>query len=96
MNPVFDQEFEALVEKFAELLTGRSTPEMVEKVKKWAIYNHIHKSMPALASHWNQTHPEAKREIRLLFEEIRDLNHALRAHAQSSGATGSPGEDPDR
>ncbi|MDF2720146.1 MAG: hypothetical protein K0R28_7071 [Paenibacillus sp.] len=70
MNPVFDREFEALVEKFAELLTGKANPETVEKVKKWAIYNHIHKSMPALASHWNQSHPEAKQEIRRLFEEI--------------------------
>jgi hypothetical protein len=79
MNPVFDREFEALVEKFAELLTGKANPETVEKVKKWAIYNHIHKSMPALASHWNQSHPEAKQEIRRLFEEIKGLNEALRA-----------------
>lgn len=79
MNPVFDSEFEALVEKFAELLTGRTSPEAVEKVKKWAIYNHIHKTMPALSSHWNQSHPEAKQEIRKLFEEIKAWNEALRA-----------------
>ncbi|MDF2716678.1 MAG: hypothetical protein K0R28_3603 [Paenibacillus sp.] len=79
MNPVFDREFEALVEKFAELVTGKTDRETVEKVKKWAIYNHIHKSMPALASHWNQSHPEAKREIRKLFEEIKSLNEAQRA-----------------
>lgn len=86
MNPVFDREFEALVEKFAELLTGKSNPETVEKVKKWAIYNHIHKSMPALSNHWNQSHPEAKQEVRKLFEEIKSLNEAHRA-ARSEGKT---------
>lgn len=86
MNPVFDQEFEALVEKFAELLTGKSDTETVEKVKKWAIYNHIHKSMPALTNHWNQNHPEAKREVRLLFEEIRSLNEAARAQRSTEGS----------
>ncbi|WP_127579500.1 DUF2573 family protein [Paenibacillus koleovorans] len=93
MNPVFDQEFDALVEKFAELVTGKSNTEMVDKIIKWSIYNHIHKSMPALTAHWGQTHPEAKREVRLLFEEIRDLNQAQRAHAQTSGATGAPKEE---
>ncbi|MDF2671171.1 MAG: hypothetical protein K0R67_3477 [Paenibacillus sp.] len=93
MNPTFDQEFEALVEKYAELLTGKSSSIMVDKVTKWAIYNHIHKSMPALTAHWGQSHPEAKREVRLLFEEIRDLNQAQRAHSQTSGATGAVKED---
>lgn len=95
MTQAFDQEFEALVEKFAELLTGRTDAESLEKVRKWAIYNHIHKSMPALTSHWNQSHPEAKREVRLLFEEIRDWNNALRAHQQTSGATGKADSEPD-
>ncbi|MBD2863406.1 YusU family protein [Paenibacillus oceani] len=90
MNPVFDQEFEALVEKFAELLTGCSNPETVEKVRKWAVYNHIHKSMPALTNHWNQNHPEAKREVRLLFEEIRSLNEAWRAQRSADTATPPP------
>ncbi|GAA3408733.1 YusU family protein [Paenibacillus hodogayensis] len=84
MNPVFDREFDALVDKFAELLTGQSTPGTVEKVKKWAIYNHIHKTMPALASHWNQSHPEAKQEIRKLFEEIKSMNEAVRAERDQS------------
>lgn len=82
MNPVFDKEFDALIEKFAELLTGQSSPELVEKVKKWAIYNHIHKSMPALSSHWSQSHPEARVEVRKIFEEIRDLNAALKNEKQ--------------
>jgi hypothetical protein len=75
----FERDFHALLEKSAELLTGESSPEMTEKVKIWAIYQHFHKAMPALTSHWNQVHPEGKAEIRRIFEEIRDLNQALKA-----------------
>lgn len=78
MNAAFKESFEALVEKYAELLTGDTSPEMTEKIKYWAIYNHIHKTMPALSSHWGGTHPEAKAEVRKLFEEVRDLNQKLR------------------
>ncbi|MDQ1912214.1 DUF2573 family protein [Paenibacillus sp. GD4] len=78
MNVLFDDEFEGLVAKFSELLTGDDSKEMVEKIKIWAIYNHIHKTMPALASHWNQSHPEAKVTIRKLYEEVRDLNLKLK------------------
>ena len=92
MNPVFDDEFEALVEKFAELLTGRTDTITVEKVKKWAIYSHIHKTMPALAAHWSQSHPEAKREMRRLFEEIRDLNQKLRGTAPNPATPPKPSE----
>ncbi|MFC5447523.1 DUF2573 family protein [Paenibacillus aestuarii] len=79
MNTEFTQEFEALLVKTAELITGDTSPEMVEKIKIWAIYNHIHKSLPALASHWNQTHAVGKAEVRRIFEEVRDLNQALKA-----------------
>lgn len=82
MNSRFTDEFDGLVEKFSELLTGDTSPEMVEKIKVWAIYNHIHKTMPALASHWNQSHPEGKADIRKLFEEVRDLNLKLKAENQ--------------
>ncbi|MCS7458927.1 YusU family protein [Paenibacillus doosanensis] len=78
MNPQFQTEFDALVEKFAELLTGDTSPEMVEKIKVWSVYNHIHRSMPALANHWNQTHPEGKAAVRSLYEEVRSLNLALK------------------
>jgi hypothetical protein len=81
MNPNFNHEFDSLVEKFSELLAGEASPELVEKVKIWSMYNHIHKTMPALTKHWNQEHPEAKADIRSLFEEIRDLN---RAHREAS------------
>lgn len=60
MNSRFTEEFDGLVEKFSELVTGDASPEMVEKIKVWSIYNHIHKTMPALTSHWNQLHPEGK------------------------------------
>lgn len=85
MNSRFSVEFDALVEKFSELLTGESTPDMVDKMKVWAIYSHIHKTMPALASHWSQSHPESRAEIRKLFEEVRDLNQKLKAKQQSPG-----------
>lgn len=74
MNPQFDEQFQALVQKFAELLTGDASPETVQKITYWSIYNHIHKTMPALASHWNQHHPEGKADVRQLFVEIRQLN----------------------
>ncbi|WP_248927757.1 DUF2573 family protein [Paenibacillus hamazuiensis] len=83
MKNELEQPFEALVEKFAELLVGDTSPEMIEKIKIWSVYNHIHKSMPALASHWNQSHPEARAEMRRLFEEIRDLNQEHKARSKN-------------
>lgn len=73
-----ERDFEALCETYAELLTGDKSPEAVSKIKMWAIYNHIHKTMPALASHWNKEHLESKAQMRELFEEVRALNEALR------------------
>jgi hypothetical protein len=78
MNNQFDVEFEALLETFSAMLTGSKTPEMVEKIKVWSIYNHIHKTMPALASHWNQDHPESRAVIRGLFQEVRALHLELK------------------
>jgi Protein of unknown function (DUF2573) len=75
----FQSEFDVLMEKASELLTGDSSEEMVNKIKIWSMYQHIHKIMPALTSHWNQTHPDSKSEMRKLFEEIRDLNQQLKA-----------------
>ncbi|MFB6366156.1 Protein of unknown function [Paenibacillus tianmuensis] len=86
MNSRFAAEFEGLVEKYTELLTGDASAETVEKIKAWAIYNHIHKTMPALASHWNQQHPEGKADVRKLFEEVRDLNQKLKAANQQAEA----------
>ncbi|WP_240414571.1 DUF2573 family protein [Paenibacillus periandrae] len=78
MNTEFETEFNALVETFAEMVTGSRSPEMVEKIKVWSIYNHIHKTMPALASHWNQDHPESRAVIRGLFEEVRAMHLELK------------------
>lgn len=84
MNSQFNTEFDSLVEKFAELLTGSASPEMVEKIKVWSVYNHIHKTMPALASHWNQSHPESRAVIRGLYEEVRRLNLELKENNKKS------------
>jgi hypothetical protein len=51
MEKVFVQQFEALLEKYSELLVGVSDEETKEKVKAWALYSHIAKSMPALIKH---------------------------------------------
>ncbi|OAS18457.1 DUF2573 family protein [Paenibacillus oryzisoli] len=75
----FENDFNTLVAKTAELITGDTSPEMIEKIKIWAFFNHVHKALPALASHWNQSHPEGKAEMRKIFEEIRDLNQAKQA-----------------
>lgn len=74
----FNLTFQALIEKYCELLLGESSPELIEKVKVMAIYNYINKSMPPLVSHWNQTHVDAKDEIKSIFEEIKRLNEQYR------------------
>ncbi|MGG1517386.1 DUF2573 family protein [Paenibacillus oryzisoli] len=79
MTPQFEEDFQNLVYKAAELITGDTSPEMLEKIKAWAFYNHVHKALPALASHWNQTHPEGKAGMRSIFEEVKTLNQALQA-----------------
>lgn len=89
----FDTEFHALAETLAELVTGDTSPDMLEKIKVWAIYNHIHKTMPALASHWSQAHPEARAHIRALFEEIRDKNQALKASRAAEPLAKPPTEE---
>ncbi len=79
MNEATLQQVEALIETFAERLTGKSDPETVEKIKLWSIYSHIHKTMPPLTAHWTQEHPEAKTDMRQLFEEIKEWNEQFRA-----------------
>ncbi|RHW39023.1 DUF2573 family protein [Neobacillus notoginsengisoli] len=71
-------QFEALLEKYAELLTGTSEKNITDKVKMYALYTHIAKTMPALAKHWNALYPEAKGEIMGLMTEIKQLNEAHR------------------
>jgi uncharacterized protein YpbB len=78
MEKVFAQQFEALLEKYSELLVGEANDGIKEKVKVWALYTHIAKSMPALAKHWNELYPEAKEEMKEIINEIKQLNEQHR------------------
>jgi hypothetical protein len=78
MEKVFAQQFEALLEKYSELLVGESSEETKEKVKTWALYTHIARSMPALSKHWNELYPEAKQEMKEMIDDIKLLNEQLR------------------
>ncbi|WML60670.1 YusU family protein [Neobacillus sp. PS2-9] len=82
MEKVFVQQFEALLEKYSELLVGESNEEVKEKVKAWALYTHIAKSMPALAKHWNELYPDGKEEIKQIVGEIKQMNEKHRKSAQ--------------
>ena len=82
MEKVFVQQFEALLEKYSELLIGKSDEETKEKVKAWALYSHIAKSMPALINHWNGLYPEAKDEMKGIINEIKQLNEQHRNSKQ--------------
>ncbi|MGG3468049.1 DUF2573 family protein [Neobacillus pocheonensis] len=82
MEKVFAQQFEALLEKYSELLVGESSEVTKEKVKSWALYTHIAKSMPALAKHWNELYPEAKEEMKQIINEIKQLNEQHRNSAK--------------
>jgi hypothetical protein len=79
MENSFIDQFDGLLEKYTELLIGEATPEQVEKIKVWALYNQMHKTMPNLTQHWTAAHPEAKAAVRALFEEVKQLNEAHRA-----------------
>ncbi|MEH7307635.1 DUF2573 family protein [Neobacillus drentensis] len=79
MEKAFVKQFEALLEKYSELLVGEATDETMEKVKMWALYTHIAKSMPALAKHWNGLYPEAKEEMKQLINEIKIMNEQHRS-----------------
>lgn len=78
MEKVFAEQFQALLEKYSELLVGESNVETREKVKTWALYTHIAKSMPALAKHWNELYPEAKEEMKTIINDIKLLNEQHR------------------
>ena len=78
MENAFVKQFEALLEKYSELLVGESTEETKEKVKVWALYSHIAKSMPALAKHWNGLYPDAKVEMMQIINEIKVMNEQHR------------------
>ncbi len=72
------EQFEGLIDKYTELLLGEATDELKEKVKMWALYLHISKSMPPLAKHWNATYPKSKNELKEIINEIKKLNERYR------------------
>nr|WP_263324963.1 YusU family protein [Neobacillus sp. Marseille-Q6967] len=78
MEKAFVQQFNALIEKYSELLVGETSEETQEKVKAWALYTHIAKSMPSLAKHWNELYPEAKTEMKDIIQDIKLLNEQHR------------------
>lgn len=82
MEKIFAEQFKALLEKYSELLVGESSEETTEKVKAWALYTHIAKSMPALAKHWNELYPEAKVEMKTIINEVKELNEQHRKAAK--------------
>jgi len=83
----FREQFAALLEKYTELLLGKADEELQEKVRFWILYQHISKSMPNLARHWNALYPEAKAELRNLILEIKQMNedHRKRTHGKKDG-----------
>jgi hypothetical protein len=82
MDETFRGQFEALMDKYTELLLGQTNEELKEKVKVWALYSHVAKLMPALAKHWNELYPEAKEQMKQLIAEIKQLNDEARANAK--------------
>jgi uncharacterized Zn finger protein len=78
MDKEFQQQFEALLEKYSELLVGDSEESVKEKVKVFSLYSHIAKSMPALAKHWNGMYPDAKKQMFEIMNEVKVLNEQYR------------------
>ena len=78
MEQKLNKQLDGLLEKYTDLLLGEATPELKEKVQAWVLYNHISKSMPPLAKHWNETYPDAKEAMRSLVLEIQELNKQQR------------------
>ena len=83
MNQKFMEEFDGLLEKYTELLLGENNEELKEKVKVWALYNHISKTMPALTNHWGGSFPEGKEVVKQLYTEVKTLNEEFRKKVQS-------------
>jgi hypothetical protein len=81
MDKDFNEQLEALLEKYSELLVGDSSQDVKEKVKAWAMYSHIGKSMPALIQHWSALYPEARGEMKEIINEIKQMNEQHRNHS---------------
>ncbi|TMU84479.1 DUF2573 family protein [Bacillus sp. BHET2] len=75
----FQEQFDALLEKYTELLVGESDPSKKEMVTHYALYSFIAKNMPALVKHWNGLYPEGKAEMKRIVGEIKEMNETHRA-----------------
>lgn len=74
----FPEQFDALLEKYTELLVGESDADKKEMVTQYALYSFIAKNMPALVKHWNSLYPEGKDEMKRIIGEIKAMNEAHR------------------
>lgn len=70
----FYKEFERLVGKYAELLTGDKNEDVLRKVQVWSLFTHMNKTMPSLIQHWIKDNSEAGEQIKKIISEIKDLN----------------------
>lgn len=75
----FQEQFDALLEKYTELLVGETDSSKKEMVTYYALYSFIAKNMPALVKHWNGLYPEGKDEMKRIVGEIKEMNEAHRA-----------------
>ncbi|MCR8847680.1 YusU family protein [Rossellomorea sp. SC111] len=75
----FPEQFDALLEKYTELLVGETDDSKKEMVSQYALYSFIAKNMPALVKHWNSLYPEGKDEMKRIVGEIKEMNEAHRA-----------------
>ena len=75
----FPEQFDALVEKYTELLVGDTDSDNKEMVTQYALYSFIAKNMPALVKHWNSLYPDGKDEMKRIVGQIKEMNEAHRA-----------------
>ncbi|MCF6138592.1 YusU family protein [Pseudalkalibacillus berkeleyi] len=78
MDEKLKEQFDGLMTKYTELLTGETDEDLKEKVMMWAVYTHMSKSMPPLVKHWNEKYPDAKEGMKELIQEVRELNEQYR------------------
>jgi hypothetical protein len=74
----FQKQFDALLDKYTELLVGEASSEKKEMVSQYALYSFIAKNMPALVKHWNSLYPDGKDEMKRIVGEIKELNEVHR------------------
>ncbi|MGM7702693.1 YusU family protein [Pseudalkalibacillus sp. Hm43] len=78
MDQTLREQFDGLMTKYTELLTGETDEASKEKVQMWALYTYMSKSMPPLVKHWNEKYPDAKDGMKELIQEVRELNEKYR------------------